>query len=510
VDEILEDEPGLAQFVMPLLAYECPVEGMSLAARFASEQANRLAPDDRRWIELQLATHLGVWEMLHVQVGAGVDAVNLLTGERRFIHEISGSRTLARRDTILGRVVVADDVVVFCGIHESPLGPAEADTVISGFTEAQLPSGSWAATTRLIALWNAALRERERKAATPTIVTNTDGHHVVMIEDHFTLAKGAFAAAFAKLAGFEGALVDEHDRKGASLSFTRPGNAMHSSWENTIIGSARLTATKLVVCANSVERGDALRAQVESAIGALATWRTRNKEKMRERFSGEKIAIDAQATDSPSTKAMYRSWLDTPVPGLGGRTPREASETEDGRRRVHLHLKVMENRHARKPQDGLDPPQLRRELGLDDLGAPLADLDLDRAMGSGRKISETLLDFVRPLLEVVEAQQNEQRLRGVLAFGIRVWNLVVMEQQRGSSGELALTRVDIKPGEIPADILVWFDRLVARKRSQFAADLRLVGNWRIHRTAKMFNIEMAAHLDGPLAERAVAAGLMIG
>jgi hypothetical protein len=501
--------PG-AQLALPLLAYECPIEGVRLAARFANEQAKIISASDRRWIDRQVATHLSVWEVLRVEAGRGLEALDLLTGERRFIHEVSGSRTLVRRDAMLARVLVADDTAILCGVHESPLAPREADRVITKLRETKAQPGDWPSTLRMIALWTDALQERERKAATPMTVTNTDGHPVTMIEDHFALAKGAFAAVFAKLAELDGALIDEHDRKGARLTFTRPGNAMHASWQNTVIGSARLTATKLVMCANSVERGDALRARVESTLGPLASWRKRSERELPQMFGGETVSMDAQATDLHSTDAAYRSWLDAPLPDLGGRTPRQAAQDDDGRARLHLLLKDMENRFARKPDAGPDPTQFRRELGLDDVGAPLADLDLDRALGSGRKISETLLDFVRPLVEAAGAQQDEHRLRAVLSFGTNVWNLVVSEQLRGSNDALSMTRIDIKPGTVPADILVWFDRLVTRKRAHFAGDRRFVGNWRVHRTARMVNVEMEARLDGPLAERAIAAGIVDG
>jgi len=87
--------------------------------------------------------------------------------------------------------------------------------------------------------------------------------------------------------------------------------------------------------------------------------------------------------------------LDSPLPKLGGRTPREAARDADGQPAVHLPLKEMENHHARKPVDGLDLLQLRRELGLDELGQPIAHFDLDRAVGAGRKLSETLLEFAQ-------------------------------------------------------------------------------------------------------------------
>lgn len=96
-----------------------------------------------------------------------------------------------------------------------------------------------------------------------------------------------------------------------------------------------------------------------------------------------------------------------------------------------MHLLLKQNHQARSPLPGLDPAQLRRELGIDELGQPLANVDLVRALGSGRKLSETLLDFAQPMLDAEGAQVNERRLRDVLGFEIEVWNSMVAATERG-------------------------------------------------------------------------------
>ncbi|MGH2900175.1 MAG: hypothetical protein ACRDMZ_15985, partial [Solirubrobacteraceae bacterium] len=206
------------------------------------------------------------------------------------------------------------------------------------------------------------------------------------------------------------------------FTFIRAGNAKHAHWANTIIGSARLTPTHLVVQTNSSERAEALTAQLREALGDLATWKKRTREELPEVLGGETLMIDGQLVTSPAETTLrdaYREWLDQPVPSLGGRTPREAARDPEGRRGVHVLLKQQENRHARKPIEGLDPDQLRRELGLDELGQPLANFELARALGCGRKLSETVIDFARPMLDAEGAQSDEHHMRDVLGFAIR-------------------------------------------------------------------------------------------
>jgi hypothetical protein len=506
-DDMLGDRGVSRQLVDPLLAYAWPIEGKPLAAHFLHAQRARLDADDRKWIELQLATRLSVWEVLRVEHGRGVDAVDLLSGERRFVHEVMGSEILAPRDTLLARVVT-DDVAVFCGIHESPLGPEAADQVITSFREARVAHGDWAAAVLLIGLWHEQLSAAKRKAAAPMKVRNTDGHDVATIEDHFAIARGALEPVFEKLAALEGVIVDERDRKGARLTFTRPGNALHAWWTNTIVGSARLTPTRLIVSTNSIERAEALADRVRGVLGNLAKWKKRSREELPTMLGGETVSIDAQVTSSasPSLLDAFRAWLDSPLPRLGGDTPRQAVRDADRRRDVHLLLKDMEHRHARKPVDGLDPIQLRRELGLDELGQPLSHLELDRAIGAGRKLSETLLDFARPLIDV--GGIDEHGMRTLLGFAINVWNLVVTEEQHGSAAEVAEMRAELVPDRIPAEVLAWFDRLVARKREGFSGDLRIVGNWRVRRSPGRLDIEMESRVPQALLENLTAVGLL--
>ena len=175
---------------------------------------------------------------------------------------------------------------------------------------------------------------------------------------------------------------------------------------------------------------------------------------------------------------------------------------------IHLLLKEMENHYARKPVAGVDPLHLRRELGLDELGIPLQHLDLDRAVGAGRKLSETLLEFAQPLIDIDRSRIDEYQMRTLLGFAINVWNLVVTEELQDSADEVAEARAEIAPDRIPAEILAWFDRLVVRKRERFHGDLSLVGNWRVRRIRDRIDIEMESRVPHALHAKLTAAGLL--
>ncbi|MCV2446310.1 antitoxin Xre/MbcA/ParS toxin-binding domain-containing protein [Paracoccus sp. DMF] len=65
----------------------------------------------------------------------------------------------------------------------------------------------------------------------------------------------------------------------------------------------------------------------------------------------------------------YREVLDAPVPALGGKSPRQAARTADGREKVIDWLKMLENRSAANGESPIAEYDFRwmlAELGLRD------------------------------------------------------------------------------------------------------------------------------------------------
>lgn len=152
------------QILVPLLVYAWPMAGKPLAEHFFHAQHEHLDDDDRTWIKLQLATSLSVWEVLHVDYGKGMNVVDKLTDAQHFVQEISGSKTLTPGDVVLARMVVHDDIAVFCGLHQSSMGPFGA-AVISRFRESGLAREEWAATTCLLGLWHEQIAAAKSKVS---------------------------------------------------------------------------------------------------------------------------------------------------------------------------------------------------------------------------------------------------------------------------------------------------------------------------------------------------------
>ncbi len=85
--------------------------------------------------------------------------------------------------------------------------------------------------------------------------------------------------------------------------------------------------------------------------------------------------LDAEETSGPTDEVFvegyfeeyYDHWLDTPIPDLGNRTPREVSRSASGKVRVEVLLQKMEELQFRKALDAsftYDFDHIRRKLGL--------------------------------------------------------------------------------------------------------------------------------------------------
>lgn len=489
LDRELGHERPTAQLAAPLIAYLVPFDGKPLAAHYLEASAS-IGPDERRWIELQLATRLTIWEVLRVEPGRGVEVIDLLGDERVFVHELRASQVLLPRLAVLGRVVRDGETPVFCGMHEIPLPPDDVDAIVR------------AAPTSLRALverWSAAVREADRKAALPSTATNTDGEPVVLVEDHFAIGKAKLARTIDALAALEDVVVDERRPGRAALTFVRAGNRVHRAWQNTVIGTASLTATKLVVATNSLARADALLARVRDAVGSAATYQRRTRAEMPVPRGGRELVIDSQAVAAPPDPLDVEcDFLDGPLAILDGRSPREAVADAGGRAAVHRLLKDQELHHARAP-GATDPAVLRRVLGLDELGRPCPHADLDRAMGAGRKLSDALVTVARPILQ---GTSSLAAFEDVLAFTSDAWNATVLEVT-DEPGALAGLRAKLTPAEREA-----LDTVVARKQRYFSDDRRIAGRFRATKRRGGFTFEIESRVPHTLQARLAAAGML--
>lgn len=377
-----EAERDQLQLFIPWAVYHRNTQGRTVREWFLAERGDRLTEAERVWLLAQAPAVVTLWEVSEVRPGEGITMTDLLGGETHFIHEVKGSRTLRAWNTVLGRVVSQGGISVICGMYPRTLPPRESDEVHREIRrhlhvrDGRVSHDKLAredVTLELIHLWMEAVLDLECRPFVMPQLTNTDGDPLLPIEEVFSFAPEARAQVLEALLRMEDVEVEDEGIP-ARLTFLRPGNAMHPSWENTLVGSAQVEAARLRLETNSPRRADALRAHVEAACPGLLKFQTR------EQIDPKALLASAGASkprDRPEPtpemaaalrefKAQhYAHWADTALPALKGKTPRQAMRTKAGRREVALLLKELEFHESMGPeQERVDFSALRGELGL--------------------------------------------------------------------------------------------------------------------------------------------------
>jgi hypothetical protein len=225
----------------------------------------------------------------------------------------------------------------------------------------------------LIRRWEEAVDDMDFRRAIPPTLCNTDGDPLLLTVDRFALAPGTERAVEERLATVEDVLPPEPDDEERCFGFIKPGNAMHRSWDNTSIGAAWVTPGELRLETNATRRADALRARVEAACGELIRHVEREEADPRALVADAGIDPPTLPAAVPEAAALlrevkerhYAAWVDQPLPALGGQTPRAAMRSRDGRARVDVLLKDLENLESRLPQEErVDLAALRARLGF--------------------------------------------------------------------------------------------------------------------------------------------------
>jgi hypothetical protein len=156
------------------------------------------------------------------------------------------------------------------------------------------------------------------------------------------------------------------------------GNRKMSTWENTILGSIKISEHILIAEVNSEKRAKRIQAEIEKRLGGAAILQGTVEKPVDELLAEsrkrgtDKTKIDEEAVEEilrdpevrkhlqKEIQEQVEAWVLEKVPALGGRTPMEAVKDPDGRGIVES-LVVQWERNA---EDGLYSQGIRPDLGV--------------------------------------------------------------------------------------------------------------------------------------------------
>ncbi len=210
---------------------------------------------------------------------------------------------------------------------------------------------------RLGSLWEWFLDEHQ--AARPRRLTNTDGDHLEMTVATFRVDDwSAVTAAFGAR--------DDIDQDGDEWLWYRGG--ADDDDERTLLGRFERVANELLLHTNSAQRWASAREWLDAIPGlGFAGVRPVAFDKpdgsAGRRPPPEELPAEARSQVQAIVDRQCLKWLDEQIPALGGRTPRQAVASAEGREQV---LRLIRSWPDPGGIPGLTVPRarLRAELGL--------------------------------------------------------------------------------------------------------------------------------------------------
>jgi hypothetical protein len=168
----------------------------------------------------------------------------------------------------------------------------------------------------------------------------------------------------------------------AVLTWLKAGNRKHKDWDNTTLGTLRLDGSRLVIEVNSARRRERIAKEISKRFGSRAMLvetktadivKELQDRRARRGETAEPMTCPSEPERTPEIQALeaeliqrhWDAWIDTKVPALGNRTPRQAAKTPTGRERLEALLSdFARSAEERSPVLQPDLAELRSRLGL--------------------------------------------------------------------------------------------------------------------------------------------------
>jgi hypothetical protein len=374
---IVQDLPKgaqLGEWMLPVirgfLAYaDRDQDGRRAVDRFLERFGHGLSNGERAALAALQEAWASVFEVEAVAIGAGLTLRDRVRGERVEIREVSASGHLVRGDALFAWLMRVDDHVELTGAamsipapHVEPLVALVRHELELGRRErGQEPPRSLVGEVAGIVV--VALAEL-MAAGRPKYVT-THGEDLVFCEAHYEVRD--VERLRARLASQP--TLEPQDTEGDDYAWLdrRPNKRLGGG--PTVLGRIRHDTRTLVLETQSRERLERGRALLHRLAGNAIVHKvdtfTDIEAKLREPRTPRpepEIPPEVQAQVlGPYLREQYLTrWVREPIPALGGRTPRAAARSKEGRAQVARLIDEAERASVDMP--GGDDPALWNEL----------------------------------------------------------------------------------------------------------------------------------------------------
>lgn len=333
-----------------------------------------------------LQSRLNAYPSLHRVVACDADAgtvdlEDVLVGGAATVHDRALSENTDPGVFLAGRVFRAGGFS-FIEAVGPPLGPWMGDDAVAFLRRKKLeftPEGLRRDAHKLGWLW--AWLDKEIESFAPPMLRNTDGENLRFHTASFVMAdRKAVKKTLAKRRDVD---YDRHADEYVWSSETGEGTRMMGG--PVTLARMEIIDDELIVTTNSAERFERVRAWLTEIPGVrFVDVQTRDPDAPDTAAALDDPLLDEEPFEpTPEMRRdieahitnHYMDWLDTPLPMLNGRTPREACRDEQGRAEVATLIRTIPD------PSGNVPVAVPREAMLRELGLPVGAVP-DRAAGN--------------------------------------------------------------------------------------------------------------------------------
>lgn len=377
-------------------------EGERIIDLFAREVGPRLPVAQRQMLDdWRRVNHYRLFEVQRVEPGVGETLLDLLSGEVFELNDISASYALLKWEIALMRPIVTEGRWHLTGSALSLPPFYKAD--ILGYAkelwekyQAQHPQASLDDFYRDHGL-DLHLHIQDI-ASTPPVVYTQEGHLLVSSTARYAVTNpDAVRKRLDQAEEFIFVGPADEDRRVLAYVWLLVGRSrvpeipmkkglmFQTNWEAAdgtgksyrSLGDVRLWRDRMELLCLSRERLEVGKALLQEILGprlirhlgdefkdiVQETFREAPSSPPRRRVLSREEQIIAQRT----LVEQYKTWVDTAIPALDGKSPRQAAGDPSMRERLEELLKVIEYNEERRRRAGepyMDIANLRRELGL--------------------------------------------------------------------------------------------------------------------------------------------------
>lgn len=338
----------------------------TIAEMYAEKRGKRLDSLQRQLIDATTRQPFSFHEVVSCKPGQGYRLKDILTGTETDVMEKMGSENAQPGSIMIARIVQVEHVVMLVGCGTMVIPPGMKPRIID--LRRMIESENDLVTAEVLKDYDFEIRdlylEIHQHLNAPPQLQNTDGDPLLYHTLYYDIDDPE--KAFEALSGLsvmetsaeirETATLDKKGRIAKiEIPWSRRGYKKNSALGSTLLGRLMLQGTTLSVEVNSESRARVIRKEIEKRLGRRARYKTtkiQSPEAMMENApladaegSGEGMDHD-ELMQLPEVrqhiedmlKAHWEDWVDDKIPALGGRTPREAVKTADGRESVEALL----------------------------------------------------------------------------------------------------------------------------------------------------------------------------